>query len=439
VNREQQTTVPVPYDKKAEESVIGSLLIDRDAIIALAPVLQPADFHFEQYRLVYEAVSNLYAQRVPADLVTLQAELARMGVEDALKVALDALGWANKTPTASHAMYYARLVREHAVRRALITTGGNIAALGYERDRPVKDVLEQAQAALASVYDRTHTREYSTSEQVMDAYMDRLDRGQVAGVPTGFSVLDHITGGLQPGALVVLAGRPGQGKTTLALNIAYNAMLQGHRVGIFSLEMTEMELADKWVSLASRLSSERLRPGKVTDADYTRLADVVPRVSSLPFCIDEATSLSITDLRARATRMHAREPLALLIVDYLQLVSGSARKEANRTQEVGEVARGLKLLAMDLDIPVLACCQLNRMIEQRNDKTPQLSDLRESGEIEQAANVAMFLHREDDESTEAALYIRKHRGGKTGKVMLYCDLATSRFADLARFGEDLAA
>lgn len=440
-------TMRPPENPLAEESVIGALLIDRDAIIKVAHYLKAEDFLDERLALIYQAVSAMYKRNCPTDMTTLYGELDRMGK-------LDDVGWdfapriVLHTPTACHIEYYARMVLESAVRRAMVRAGSDIASMGYEKRTEFQDLMARAQQAVAALYDRSGSIEYTTAEQMAAEFADRLDilttnPGKATGIPTGFARWDNLTGGLQPGSLVVIAARPGMGKTTWALNVAHSVANtrgeDGRRfaVCLFSLEMTRDEVMSKLVSIETGVSSEKVRTGFLTDQELSAVGTAVGNISLLPLTIDDRGSLHIGDLLAKAKRIKSERGLDLLIVDYLQLVHGTPRKNGLREQEVSEVARGLKEIAQSLKVPVLACCQLNRSIEQRTDKVPQLSDLRESGEIEQAADIVAFIHRDEEYDKEsdragiADLYIKKHRNGPTGLISLYCDMKAGKFGDLA--------
>jgi replicative DNA helicase len=440
---------PVPRDQHAEESVVGSLLLEREAIVGIAAHLRATDFFDERCAQVYAAALSLFEKRVPADVVTLHAELCALHGQDAgTRLLTDAVGWAAQTPTASHVKHYAQLVVEAAARRALISTGGSIAAMGYSDNEAVRDLFARAQNALASAYERASQEGYTPIDRVAGEFYDHFEQlcehpGQFTGIPTGFPSLDRLTGGLQRDDLIILAARPAQGKTTLALNIAYNAANRyspegsQYAVGIFSLEMSRRQLMAKLVAMEARVPTDRLRTGSVTDEQQGKIADAVGHIAELPIYIEDKSGLTISELRSRAAAMQQERGLDMVVVDYLQLVAGTAhRKDGNRAQEVGEVSRGLKTLARELGVPVLACCQLNREIENRTDKTPQLSDLRESGSIEADADIVAFIQRQDDvtkvsgATNIADLYVRKHRNGETASLGLYCDLAESRFHDL---------
>lgn len=434
--------LPPPANVYAEESVIGALMLDRDAIVKIAPKLKRSDFGQEKLGIIYQAILNLYARRVPADPVMLMAELEAMDALDSTGGLANIVRLITETPTAVHVEYYAALVVECALRRALITAGGDIVSMAYDKQAEIRDMLARARHTIGEMNDRSNADDYSTMGQLAEEYLARIyqlreNPGKILGIPTGFTRWDHHTGGLRPGALIVVAARPGMGKTTWALNIAYNVARKGRAVGLFSLEMSRQDLMGKLVGIETGVTSEKLDTGRLTEHEESRVVDAVARISELPLHIEDKGGLQIGEIVNRATRIKAEEGLDVLIVDYLQLVKATPKKNSMREQEISEVARGLKEVARTLGIPVVACCQLNREIEKRADKVPQLSDLRESGEIEQAADIVVFIHRDeeyDKESTRAGiadLYIKKNRNGPTATIPLFCDMASGRFGDLA--------
>lgn len=375
---------PVPYDLAAEEAVLGSLLLDRDAIIKIAPFLRPEDFYREANGWVYAAILDLYTRREPPDPVTLSAELERSGRLQNIGGSSYLVGLVNRTPTSVHVEYYAHIVERSSVLRRLISAGGEIAALGYSEEQEVTTVLDKAEQLLFAVSQRTANQEFASIEQVLNEYYDRIEQiqhnpGSVVGVPTGFHDLDEVTGGLQPSDLIILAARPGVGKTSLALGMAHNASMKGKHVGVFSLEMGREQLVQRLLAVETGVDSQRLRLGYLTDDDWVHVSDAIGRLASLPIYIDDSAGLSISELRSKARRLKAEVGVDMLIIDYLQLMQGTSRKDGNRVQEVTEISRNIKLMARELNIPVIACAQLSRAVESRTSHVPMLSDLRESG------------------------------------------------------------
>jgi replicative DNA helicase len=375
---------PVPYDLQAEEAALGSLLLDRDAIIKVAPFLRPEDFYREAHGWIYAAVLELYARREPPDLVTLASELERAGRLEPLGGHSYLVSLVNRTPTAVHIEYYAHIVERTAVLRRLISAGGEIAALGYSEDKETALVLDKAEQILFSISQRTSTKDFASIEQVLNEYYDRIEAiqhapGTVVGVTTGFHDMDEATGGLQKSDLIIIAARPGVGKTSWVLNAAHNAALKGSRVGVFSLEMSREQLVQRLLAIETGVDSQRLRLGYLNDEEWQHVSDAIGRLAQLPIFIDDSAGLTIHEIRSKSRRLEAEVGVDMLIVDYLQLMQGSARRDANRVQEVSEISRGLKVLARELNIPVIACAQLSRAVESRTNHVPMLSDLRESG------------------------------------------------------------
>ena len=438
---------PVPYDLAAEESVLGSLLLDRDAIIKVAPFLRPEDFYREAHGWVYAAVLELYSRREPPDPVTLASELERTGNLEKIGGYSSLIGLVNRTPTSVHIEYYAHIVERTSVLRRLISAGGEIAALGYSEENEVAQVLDRAESILFTVSQRTSTKDFASIEQVLHEYYDRIEAiqsnpGGVVGVPTGYHDLDEATGGFQRSDLLILAARPGVGKTSLALGIAHNAAHKGSRVGVFSLEMSREQLVQRLLAIETGVDSQQLRLGYLTDDQWQLVSDAIGRLAQLPIYIDDTAGLTIHEVRSKSRRLHAEVGVDMLIIDYLQLMQGTARRDGNRVQEVSEISRNLKMLARELNVPVLACAQLSRAVESRTSHIPMLSDLRESGSIEQDADLVMFIHREEmyNQETEkkgiAEVHISKHRNGPLTTIPLRFFSRTTKFTDLEVYRQE---
>jgi len=418
------TTVPgtvpdklQPHNVEAEEAVLGSLLIDPDAIIRVATFLQPDDFFVERHGWVYNAVRDLHERREPADLVTLTDELERRSQLAEVGGSAYLTGLINATPTSIHVEYYARIVERTAVLRRLIAAAGEIARLAYQDTEDAAEVLDRAEEIIFGVASRQVDRDLRPIRQVLDKFYDRIEylyqhKGEVIGIPTGLSDLDKLLGGLQRSDVIVMAGRPGMGKTSLALSVALQAARRHQkRVAIFSLEMSDEQLVQRLVSAETGIDSQRLRLGDIKEDEWPTFIQATNLLSNTSVFIDDTPAISALELRTKARRLHAEHGLDLLIVDYLQLATASQKFES-RVQEVQAISQGLKNLARELKVPVVALSQLNRSIETRGDKVPQLSDLRESGSIEQDADVVMFLYREHDDNLEDhKLNIAKHRNG----------------------------
>lgn len=435
-----------PHNIEAEQSVLGSLLIDRDAIIKVAAYLKTQDFYIGANGQIYQAVLDLYNKREPTDFITLSDELERRGsLEDVGGVTyLSSL--LNTVPTAVHVEYYGRIVERQATRRRLIDAGTDIVGIGFRDGVDTEDALDEAERALFDVSQKRQTKDFQPISDVIDRYFDQIDylqqhRGEVVGVPTDYKDLDRLTGGLQRSDLLILAARPSVGKSALALGIAYGAAVQhGRSVGIFSLEMSADQLVQRLLSTETGVDSHRLRLGMIDDSEWDRISRAFGRLSEANIFIDDAANASIMDVRSKARRLQAENGLDLLIVDYLQLMTGGRRSE-NRVNEIAEISRGLKGLARELNVPVIALSQLSRAVETRSDHRPMLSDLRESGSIEQDADIVMFIYREDkyDENTDkkgiAELIVAKHRNGPVGTINLRFFEQTARFADLELYRE----
>lgn len=435
-----------PHNLEAEQSVLGSLMIDRDAIIRIASYVRPSDFYRSAHSLIYESILALYNKREPTDLVTLVDELSRHGKLD------DAGGEAYlaeliaAVPTSVHVEYYGRIVERTATLRRLIDAGTEIVRIGYDRSADVESALDDAERAIFNVSQHRSVRDFTSIAEVLETYFDRLDtlhqhKGSVVGVPTGFADLDKLTGGLQKSDLIIIAARPAVGKSALGLGLAYNAAVRyGHSVGMFILEMSNEQIVQRLLSMETGVDSHRMRLGHIDDSEWNSVVRAFGRLSEASIYLDDTASANIMEVRSKARRLHAEHGLDLLIVDYLQLLTSSRRTD-NRVQEISEISRSLKGLARELDIPVVALAQLSRAVESRTSHVPMLSDLRESGSIEQDADIVMFIYREDtyDPETEkkgiADLIVAKHRNGPVGTVHLRFFDRTARFADLELYRE----
>ena len=435
-----------PHNLEAEQSVLGALLIDRDAIIRIASFLRPADFYRAAHVYVFEAVLSLYNRREPADLVTLVDELTRHDRLDAVGGESYLVELLAATPTSVHVEYYARIVARTAVRRRLIDAGGEIVRIGYDDSEEIEEALDRAERQLFDVSQRRSERDFRSMREILEEYFDRLDtlhqhKGTVVGVPTGFADLDKLTGGLQKSDLIIIAARPSVGKSALGLGMAYNAAVHHQRtIGLFVLEMSAEQIVQRILSMETGVDSHRLRLGLIDDSEWNSVVRAFGRLSEAPIFVDDTASVTLMDVRSKARRLHAEFGLDLIIIDYLQLMTGGRRSE-NRVQEISEISRGLKGLARELDVPVVALAQLSRAVESRQSHVPMLSDLRESGSIEQDADVVMFIYREEiyDPDTDRKgitdLIVSKHRNGPVGTVHLRFFDRTARFADLELYRE----
>ena len=437
-----------PHNIEAEQSVVGSLLIDRDAIIRVASMLKADDFYYGANGIIYQAIVDLYNRREPTDFVTLTDELQRRERFDQVGGLAYLSSLLNVVPTAVHVEYYGKIVERTASLRRLIDAGAQIVSIGYREGIDVEEAIDSSERAIFDVSQRRTTRDFQSIADVLERFFDQIDylqqnRGALVGVPTGFSDLDKITGGLQKSDLVIVAARPSVGKTAFALGMAYGAaVLHGKTVGIFSLEMSAEQLVQRLLSTETGVDSHRLRLGQIDDHEWDRISRAFGRLAEAQIFIDDSAAVSVMELRSKARRLQAERGLELLVVDYLQLMQG--RRSENRVQEISEISRGLKGIARELNIPVIALSQLSRAVETRADHHPLLSDLRESGSIEQDADVVMFIYREEvyDANTEnkgiAEISVAKHRNGPVGQVNLRFFQKTARFADLELYREPVS-
>ncbi|MFZ5917077.1 MAG: replicative DNA helicase [Chloroflexota bacterium] len=432
----------MPHNTEAEEAVLGALLIDPDAIFRVAPFLNPEDFFIERNGWVYEAILSLHDRREAVDFVTLCDELERNNRLEEVGGAAYITQLINAVPTSIHAEHYGHIVERAAVRRRLIRAATEIAALGYEEAEDIEQVVDRAEQILFGVSQRRLARDLVPIRQVISEYYDRIDYlyrhgDEMIGVPTGFLRIDRLLGGLQKSDLVIVAARPAMGKTSLALNIAHNAALKNQRIAIFSLEMSNEQLVQRLIASETGISSHRLRTGKLMENEWDKFAQATSILSDQHIFIDDTPSISAMQMRTKCRRLHAEHGLDLIIVDYLQLMQGDHRSE-NRVQEISYISRMLKGLARELNVPLLAASQLSRAVEQRGDKHPVLSDLRESGSIEQDADIVMFIYREEVYDPEtplkniAEVVVAKHRHGPTGTVELFFEKELTRFRELER-------
>ena len=442
-----ETTLPAaglerlpPHNLDAEQSLLGSLLIDRDAIIRVAAFVKPEDFYAPANGTVYRAVLDLYNRREPTDVVTLTDELGRRDQLEAVGGATYLSALVSAVPTAVHVEYYGRIVERTATLRRLIDAGTQIVTIGYRDGVETEDALDAAERAVFEVSQKRQTKDFVAVADVLDRFFDQIDylqqhRGEVVGVGTGFADLDQLLGGLQRSDLVIVAARPSMGKTSLALGLAHGAAIaHGKTVGVFSLEMSAEQLVQRLLAMETGVDAHRLRLGQIDDTEWDRISRAFGRLAEARVFIDDQAAASVMDVRSKARRLQAEHGLDLLVVDYLQLMTG--RRSENRVQEISEISRGLKGLARELNIPVVALSQLSRAVETRADHRPMLSDLRESGSIEQDADVVLFIYREDkyeedsDKRGIAEIIVAKHRNGPVGSVNLRFFERTARFADL---------
>jgi replicative DNA helicase len=429
-----------PQDLVAEQGVLGGMLLSKDAIADVIETLKERDFYRPAHELIYDAILDLYGRGEPADPVTVSAELTKRGDIARAGGAPYLHTLISSVPTAANAGYYARIVRDRAVLRRLVEAGTKIVQLGYSEEGEVDDVVDAAQAEIYQVTEHRASEDYVQLSELLPATLDEIEAIQngVAGegVKSGFKDLDKLTNGFHPGNMIVLAARPAVGKSTLGLDIARHAAIHnGDAAVIFSLEMSRSEITMRMLSAEARVGLNNIRSGSLSDDEWGRLAKRMGEISQAPLFIDDSPNLSLMEIRAKARRLKQRHNLKIIVIDYLQLMTSGKRVE-NRQQEVSEFSRNLKLLAKELEVPIIAISQLNRSPEQRADKKPMLSDLRESGSIEQDADVVILLHRDDlydnqNRSGEADLIVAKHRNGPTRTITVSAQLHFARFTDMA--------
>ncbi len=433
-----------PHNLQAEQSLIGAMLLSRDAIAAAVEACGADDFYKPAHGHTFDAITSLYGQGEPADPVTVADELNRAGLLDSVGGLPALLSMQSDTPATANAGRYARIVEEHALLRRLIGVAGEIAELGYSTPEDVEAVVDRAETMVFEVAERRTTDTLKPLNKLLEDSLDRLEalyeRGEaVTGVPTGFVDLDERLSGLQKSALLIVGARPAMGKTAFALGIAAHAAMEAQEpVLLFSLEMSHAEVTQRLLVAEARVDANRIRNGRLLETDWPKISNAIGRLGEAPLFIDDNPNLTVMELRAKARRLKARQgSLGLIIVDYLQLMSGRRNAE-NRQVEISEISRGLKILARELDVPVIALSQLSRNLEARADKRPILADLRESGSLEQDADVVMFLYRDEIYNPEspdrgtAEIIVAKHRNGPTGKAQLAFLDHFTRFANMAR-------
>ena len=433
-----------PQNIDAEKSLLGAVLIDEETLADISEHVTAKDFYEKRHSMIYSAMMRLFEKHKPVDLLTLTDELKRKKELDIVGGSAYLTELTNYVPTAAHATAYADLVSQKAVRRRLIKASGEISEFSYDEDSSTQELLEKAEAELFSVSDQSLKQDLVSIESILDESFDRLEelhrnKGTLRGVKTGYRDLDNMTAGLQRSDLIILAARPAMGKTTLVTNLAYNvATIAKQSVLFFSLEMSKEQLVDRMLADASGVDSWNIRTGNLSDDDFGKLSEAMGELAEAPIFIDDTPGMSVLEMRTKARRANHDNQLGLIIIDYLQLMQASGNSNGNRVQEVSEISRGLKLIARELNVPVIALSQLSRSVESRSPQIPQLADLRESGSIEQDADIVMFIYREAYYNPETErenitdLIIAKHRNGPTGKVELYFHPERLRFMSLDR-------
>jgi replicative DNA helicase len=433
-----------PNNLEAEESLLGAMLLSRDAIVSAVEIqLSGPDFYKPAHGHIFDAVTSIYAQGEPADPVTVADELSRAGLLDGVGGSQALVALQLNTPAIGNAARYARIVEEHALLRRLIGVAGEIAEMGYSVPEDVSAAIDQAEALMFDVAQRRVTDSLAPLRELLERHLDHIEalyeRGEdITGVPTGYIDLDEQLAGLQPSNLIIVGGRPGTGKTSFALGVVANAAMKSHTpVLMFSLEMSHLELTQRMLCSEARVDASRMRNGRLLEADWSKVAHATGRLAEAPVFIDDNAHLTIMEIRAKARRLKSRSGLGLIVIDYLQLMTGRHNAE-NRQVEVSEISRGLKILARELEVPVIALSQLSRNLETRADKRPVLADLRESGSLEQDADVVIFLYRDEvynrdsPDRGSAEVIVAKHRNGPTGHSQLAFIDRFARFENQAK-------
>ncbi len=433
-----------PQNIDAEQSILGAILIDKEAVHRVADILDVDSFYKEAHKLIFKAMLRLLAKGEPLDLVTVTEELRSSGHQEQTGGAFYLTDLINAVPTSANIEYYARIIMEKAILRRLISTGSEIVTSAFEENADVDSVLDVAQKLIFDVAQKKSKKNFFHVKDILPSVMDRIEevyenKGQIQGVSSGFPDYDKMTAGFTPADLIIIAARPSMGKTALALTIAQNAAVKDKKIiALFSCEMSMESLVQRMLCSDAEIDAQKLRTGNLFDYEWKKLTRSLGRLSEAPIYIDDTPSITPLELRAKARRLKIEHGLDMIVVDYLQLMSGSKSYSENRTQEIAEIARSLKGIARELQVPVIALSQLSRAVEQRNDRIPRLSDLRESGEIEQTADLVVFIHREDyydqmaPTNNQADIIIAKHRNGPTGTIQLVFRKELAKFVNKER-------
>jgi len=433
-----------PHNIEAEQSVLGAMLLNRETIPTVTEIIKPEDFYREDNREIFEAILDLYDQAEPIDLITVSEQLKLRGTMDEIG-GLEYLTYlANSVPTTANARHYAQIVEEKSILRQLIKASSEIANMSYEASEEVTYVLDKAEKNIFDILQKRNFKGLIPIKDVLVETFNKLEelynnKGHITGIPTGFADLDFKTSGLQNSDLIFIAARPAMGKTAFALNIAqYAAINRKIPVAIFSLEMSKEQLVNRMLCCEAMVDSQKMRTGKLEDDDWQKIAKALGPLSEAPIYIDDTPGISIMEIRAKCRRLKLEKNLGLVVIDYLQLLQGRGKSE-NRQQEISEISRSLKIMAKEINVPVITLSQLSRAPEARADHRPMLSDLRESGSIEQDADIVMFLYRDDyynpdtDKKNIAEVILAKHRNGSTGTVELVWLGQYTKFANLEKF------
>lgn len=436
-----------PNDVESEQAVIGSMLTDKEAVSVAIEVLKPEDFYREDNRTIFEAILNLYGRSEPIDIITLKSELSSMGKFEAVGGLEYIAELPDKVPTTANVEQYIKIVEEKSVLRNLIKTANEIITLGYDQTQEVDGIIDGAEKKIFEVMQKKNQKGYTPIKDILVETFTELEqlynqKQRITGIPTGFSDLDFRTSGLHNSDLILVAARPAMGKSAFALNIATNAAVRAKvPVAIFSLEMSKEQMTSRILCSEAMVDSNKVRTGKIDDEEWSKLAAASGELSEANIYIDDTPGISIMEIRAKCRKMKIEKNIGLVVIDYLQLVQGSGKRGGSREQEIAEISRSLKILAKEINVPVIALSQLSRAPEQRPDHRPMLSDLRESGSIEQDADIVMFLYRDDyyNEDSEkkniAEVILAKHRAGSTGTVELLWLGNYTKFANIDKYRE----
>ena len=437
-----------PHDLEAEQAVIGSMLTDKDAVVSSIEILKEEDFYREDNKAIYSAILNLYNRAEPIDIITVKSELESMGKFEQVGGLEYLAELPEKVPTTANAIKYIKIVEEKAILRNLIKTANEIIELGYDPTEDVEDIMESAEKKIFNIMQDKNQKGYTPIKDVLVESFTQLEelynrKQHITGVPTGFSELDYKTAGFHGSDLILIAARPAMGKSAFALNIATNAAIKSNTpVAIFSLEMSKEQMVNRILCSEAMVDSNKVRTGKLEEDDWVKLAGAIGPLSESEIYIDDTPGISVMEIRAKCRKLKLEKNIGMVVIDYLQLVQGSNKRNGSREQEISEISRSLKILAKEIDVPVVALSQLSRAVEQRPDHRPMLSDLRESGAIEQDADIVMFLYRDDYYNQEsekkdiAEVIIAKHRGGSTGTVDLLWLGSYTKFVNLEKRFDD---
>ncbi len=433
-----------PHDIEAEQAILGSMLTDKDAVISSIEVLKKDAFYREDNKAIYEAILNLYAKNEPIDIITVKAELVETGNFERIGGIEYLAGLPEKVPTTANVEKYIKIVEEKSMLRNLIHSANELMTLGYDETEEVDHIMDMAERKIFELAQKKNTKGYTPIKEVLVESFAKLEelynqKGRISGISTGFLDLDYKTSGLHNADLIVVAARPAMGKSAFAINIATNVAIQSKKsVAIFNLEMSKEQVGNRILCSEAMVDSNKIRTGQIEDEDWIKLASTVGTLSEAPIYIDDTAGISIMEIRAKCRKLKLEKDIGLVVIDYLQLIQGSGKRNTSREQEISEISRSLKILAKELDIPVIALSQLSRSVEKRDDKRPMLSDLRESGAIEQDADIVIFLYRDDyyhedsDKKNIAEVILAKHRGGSTGTVDLAWLPSYTKFANLEK-------